>query len=125
MTALETLTKYGLKTDVKSVRERIKANEYQYIAQEVCDEHTPQSARLWGISSELRTADLSLLCSLAEKRERYEKAVKKAKEKVESERYTLANVDDDIEEINYYTGRKEMAEELLDEIITEAEGEGK
>ena len=119
MTTLETLAKYGLKTNVKAIKERILK---LLLLHDVDEDVVWYNVELTGKQANEVQNIILLLCSLAEKGERYEKAVK---EKVESAIYTLENVDDDIEERNYYTGRKEMAEELLDEIITEAEGETK
>jgi len=121
MTTLETLAKYGLKSDVPSIKKRLMEDGYMIMSAEMCiDGGKFEKSDILVIAKVIKFCDLSLLCSLAEKGERYEKAVK---EKVESARYTLENVDDDIEERNYYTGRKEMAEELFAELITEAEGE--
>ena len=70
MTPLETLAKYGLKTDVKSIRERMLKNDYfsiVYGSDVTTDRHVSSVKKE---ADNLRTADLSLLCSLAEKGER-------------------------------------------------------
>lgn len=76
MTALETLQKYGLKTDVKSIRERTGKSYSDLLVKFIIEQKEPQS--VLGINydsafrkrwEEIKSADLSLLCSLAEKGE--------------------------------------------------------
>ena len=73
MTPLETLAKYGLETSVKAIRERIITKPYNLIAAEFI----PIFSKSWPIvrselAAYLHQADLSLLCSLAEKGEALE-----------------------------------------------------
>jgi len=76
MTALETLQKYGLKTDVKSIKYRVEMDSY--FAEILPVLHIPSNEMLcdvgWGKLNHARnicrSADLTLLCSLAEKGER-------------------------------------------------------
>ena len=109
MTPLETLQKYGLKTDVKSIRERIEKNDYFHF---VLNSDFPMDFRSDEIHNEaqrLRSADLSLLCELAEKGGRFEKAVKNHRDELEPHRC--------MDEYAFYAVKE------LTEIITEAEGE--
>lgn len=62
MTPRETLEKYGLKTDVKSIRERIIHNDYSCISE---------------IEQEQRSADILLLCEMAEECEEIKKRAEK------------------------------------------------
>jgi len=86
-------------------------------------------ADLYATMSQLEKIEDKELAENAQALVLIEKALDKpleiVKKNVESARFTLANVDDDIEERQYYTGRKEMAEQVLYEIITEAEGKTK
>ena len=77
MTPLETLQKYELKTDVKSIRERLS---YVYSYKSIIREYltTGKSitneqfySQIYKLEDELRSADISMLCSLAEKGERW------------------------------------------------------
>jgi len=130
MTPLETLGKYGLKTDVKSIKERIEKSQtssyfYGTLAEALLHiDHIwnteQQYAEKSALAVELRTADLTLLCSLAEKGERWERAVKDLKA-LEICRHTA--VDSYIE--NWEKSLHSAKIEACEEIITEAEGEGK
>jgi len=101
MTALETLQKYGLKTDVKSIRERLDT-----VLSWDCNAYS-----IYTDSKEVYTADLSLLCSLAEKGERYEKAVKDYQDMLVTLEHGMFSVPELIRAFKY--------------IIAEAEGETK
>ena len=77
MTPLEILQKYGLKTDVKSIRERTGKSYSDLLVKFITEQKEPQS--MLGINydsafrhrwEEIKNADLSLLCSFAEKGER-------------------------------------------------------
>jgi len=81
MTPLETLAKYGLKTDVKSIRERVFLNvekRFSYSEflikwlQNIHGVHVqiPIDSDFRHAWEEIKNADLALLCSLAEKGER-------------------------------------------------------
>ena len=78
MTPLETLQKYNLKTDVKSIKYRVEMDSY--FAEILPVLHIPSNEMLcdvgWGKLNHARnicrSADLSLLCSLAEKGEALE-----------------------------------------------------
>ena len=109
MTPLETLQKYGLKTDVKSIKERIEKDDYGMIALKIRGELNSSSVILSDLVRSIKAADLALLCELAEKGERYEKAVKAHREQLEGCRHTSVCAP--------------LALNELDEIITEAEGE--
>ena len=124
MTPLETLAKYGLKSDVKSIKERIEKDSYFQDLIGVL--HIPHNEMLcdvgWGklnnARSICRTADLSLLCSLAEKGERYEKAVTILKNRRNKLRGESAN--------GFQSKLNEFTVDTLDYLlmkITEAEGE--
>lgn len=90
MTPRETLEKYGLKTDVKSIRERFEKAQkslffYIEIVEKVLlidpvwnseEEYNEKNA----LAVELRSADLALLCELAEKGEELEAIKKRAEE---------------------------------------------
>lgn len=107
MTAKETLEKYGLATDVKSIKKRIIYQPSSYI---VSGSYAEKERNI--IAETLKYADLSLLCELAEKGERYDKAVKKELENAQS--------------FIKFDGQKGQAvaiEYILKAIITEAEGE--
>ena len=114
MTAKETLAKYGLKTDVKSIRERVFANNGFNDSElyfEIADKFTNNDEESEHITLRLINADLALLCKLAEKGERYEKAVKNHRDELEPHRC--------MDEYAFYAVKE------LTEIITEAEGEPK
>ena len=129
MTPLETLAKYGLKTDVKSIRERVFLNvekRFSYSEflikwlQNIHGVHVqiPIDSDFRHAWEEIKNADLALLCSLAEKGERYEKAVKERKDLI----YWL------LAEYDYSTTKhRKLCDFLRSElkIITEAEGETK
>ena len=124
MTALETLQKYGLKTDVKSIRERMLKNDYfsiVYGSDVTTDRHVSSVKKE---ADNLHTADLSLLCSLAEKGERWEMAVKKSKSELKSLISAIYDYDNGRKRYWDSTIAKERIK-TLDEIITEAEGETK
>lgn len=73
MTPLETFAKYGLDTSVKAIRERMEGNLGLYLG--IVDHYCPMYSHSIreNKADELYAADLALLCSLAEKGERYEK----------------------------------------------------
>ena len=112
MTPLETLQKYGLKTDVPSIKERLTVRDY-YTAIHWSERFMELPLEPYETFDEvvdaLESADLALLCSLAKKGERYEKAVKAHREQLEGCRHTSVCAP--------------LALNELDEIITEAEGE--
>lgn len=80
MTPRETLEKYGLKTDVKSIRERMEGRKHSELARSYILERDGHpldeidealhEAYITMATVELRSADLTLLCELAEKGER-------------------------------------------------------
>ena len=111
--ANEILLKYNLKTDVKSIRERVEKDAYWALARSLSINNPMQFSKtsIEKIFDDIRAADLSLLCELAEKGERYEKAVKNHREELEPHRH--------IDVCAPYAIRE------LDEIITESEGEPK
>jgi len=116
--------KYGLASDVKSIRERIEKDEYAKHAWEkrgqpsfgIYREHDVESVTRE--ANEQRSADLALLCELAEKGERYEKAVKE-------KRAELAKTYAIVCETEIQKALAKTIDNVLDGIITEAEGEGK
>ena len=126
MTPLETLQKYGLKTDLESVKDRMNHPQGNYWTIAITSEHakdehpyhdSDEQYWRWEARS-LYVADLTLLCSLAEKGERYEKAVKERKDLI----YWL------LAEYDYSTTKhRKLCDFLRSElkIIAEAEGEGK
>ena len=127
MTPLETLAKYGLKTDVKSIRERVFLNvekRFSYSEflikwlQNIHGVHVqiPIDSDFRHAWEEIKNADLTLLCSLAEKGERLEKVVKDSRSAYQEQ----ANISGGLKKVEY-----NIAVAVLDEIITEAEGEGK
>ena len=73
MTALETLAKYGLKSDVKSIRERLYNPDNYFLELKITFSNTIDGT-IKAINAEdiVHDADLSLLCSLAEKGEALE-----------------------------------------------------
>ena len=120
MTPLETLAKYGLDTSVKAIRKRIDNCQHRGIAIQKLIEIDDAITTIGDLETELRTADLTLLCSLAEKGER------------------LATVQEDIGIIlratigdlcneNHFDTAREIENKLdsINKIIAEAEGEGK
>jgi hypothetical protein len=121
MTPLETLQKYGLKTDVKSIRERTGKSYSDLLVKFITEQKEPQS--MLGINydsafrhrwEEIKNADLALLCELAEKGERLEKVVKDSRSAYQEQ----ANISGGLKKVEY-----NIAVAVLDEIITEAEGE--
>lgn len=83
MTPLKTLQKYGLKTDVKSVKERLATEDTViYWSSIMWRFERIEDKEVIAIAKSLRTADLALLCALAEKGERYDKAIKVIKKSV-------------------------------------------
>ena len=107
--------KYGLKTDVKSVKERLFGGHFSYARfligyiekhEGISEYDSVTAVDFCGRWSEIKDADLALLCSLAEKGERYEKAVKANRDKVAKAYSMLVE-----------------SENVFAEIITEAEGE--
>jgi len=126
MTPLETLAKYGLKSDAQSIGYRVEMDSYH--ADLIGQLHIPSNEMLCDVGWDklnharniCRSADLSLLCSLAEKGKR------------------LATVQEDIGIIlratigdlcneNHFDTAREIENKLdsINKIITEAEGEGK
>lgn len=117
MNAKETLEKYGLATDVKSIRERIEKNDYFHF---VLNSDFPMDFRSDEIHNEaqrLRSADLSLLCELAEKGERYERVVER------SNQAKLGLAISVVSQYCEYTVND--IREIIDGIIDEPEGEPK
>ena len=119
MNAKETLEKYGLKTDVKSIKERIfNIGDFGESSNAIYKAQLISANGFYSIKmlTECHTADLSLLCELAEKGERYEKAVK-------NRRTELQHIVDG----QYYRSWAVMlASNInaeLNRIIAEAEGE--
>lgn len=88
MTPLETLQKYGLKTDVKSIKERMRIDVYPQLvplAPRCYDDNDGSRTTMLEKAREaeidmLRAADLELLFELAEKGERAESAEKELAE---------------------------------------------
>jgi len=73
MTAKETLQKYGLKTDVKSIKERIfNIGDFGECSNALYKSQLIKSNGFYSIKmlTECHTADLSLLCEIAEKGEK-------------------------------------------------------
>ena len=128
MTPLETLQKYGLKTDVPSIKERLTVRDY-YTAIHWSERFMELPLEPYETFDEvvdaLESADLALLCSLAKKGERYEKAVKSHLQYWQSllERYEKDNKPS----LAYGTVFEQMQcndrVSAILEIITEAEGE--
>ena len=119
--------KYGLKTDVKSVKERLFGGHFSYARfligyiekhEGISEYDSVTAVDFCGRWSEIKDADLALLCSLAEKGERYEKAVKAlwAQEVIKH-----GKVDSFIE--NWEKSLHSAKIEACVQIITEAEGE--
>ena len=107
MTPLETLQKYGLPTDLPSIKKRLTADGYMIMAAEMSiDGGKFEKSDIIVIAKVIKFCDLALLCSLAEKGERYEKAVKANRDKVAKAYSMLVE-----------------SENVFAEIITEAEGE--
>lgn len=115
MNAKEMPEKYGLKTDVKSIQERMETLPYSHIVKDSMKLSGSisfyEACALFDEEHALKLADLTLLCELAEKGERYEKAVKNHREELEPHRH--------IDVCAPYAIRE------LDEIIAESEGEPK
>jgi len=112
MTPLETLQKYGLKTDVKSIRERVEKS-YTELDNMVSAE--------WVKRIEINRADLSVLCSLAEKGERWEKAGKEIVRNIAHIGTHITAIGVPIQATDEY----EMDFRSIRTAIAEAEGEGK
>jgi len=121
MTPFETLQKYNLKTDVKSIRERLQGNVSYFdgivisVVRMAIDDTSLQD-----VQHLCQNADLALLCSLAEKGERYEKAVTIIKNRRNKLRGESAN--------GFQSKLNEFTVDTLDYLlmkITEADGEGK
>jgi len=107
MTPLETLAKYGLDTSYKMVKARLEQNTYfdRIIG------GGNGNFDLYVSADDLRSADLTLLCSLAEKGERWERAVKDYQDMLVTLEHGMFSVPELIRAFKY--------------IIAEAEGEGK
>ena len=121
MTALETLQKYGLKTDVKSIRERLYNPDNYFLELKITFSNTIDGT-IKAINAEdiVHDADLALLCELAEKGERWERAVTIIKNRRNKLRGESAN--------GFQSKLNEFTVDTLDYLlmkITEAEGEGK
>lgn len=115
MTPRETLKKYGLKTDVKSIRERMDANEYWKLAFNEC--WRTKEITVDDIAIELAAADITLLCELAEKGER-------AIELIKCNRRELnASLEESTSESSKST--YEFGLDLFDDLIDELEGDPK
>lgn len=133
MTALETLAKYGLKTDIATVKKRLTEDDYMIMSAEMCiDGGKFEKHEITVIAKVIKFCDIQLLCSLAEKGERYEKVRKMA---VESKDVLVDGMEEwetikgyGVMGYNNYSIPRiavDNAFERFDEIITEAEGEGK
>ena len=137
MTPLETLQKYGLATDVKSVKERV-SNDFQHfgIAVEYLrnDESLSKMAfdrKVNILEDELRTADLALLCELAEIGERENKLLELYRQFFKETNISIDLDDCDIDDVNstfeYVDIENDKAKvdtvKRIQEL--EAEGEGK
>ena len=131
MTALETLQKYGLKTDLESVKDRMNHPQGNYwtiaiTSPHAKDEHPDHDSDehywRWEARS-LYVADLSLLCSLAEKGERYEKAVKDRKQEAQRFIHTMYEFYGNTRFWGVTIFKEHI--KVIDKIITEAEGKGK
>ena len=131
MTPLETLAKYGLKTDVKSIRERMLKNDYfsiVYGSDVTTDRHVSSVKKE---ADNLRTADLSLLCSFAEKGERENKLLELYRQFFKETNINIGLDDCDIDDFSstfeYVDIENDKAEvdtvKRIQEL--EAEGEGK
>lgn len=68
MTPREILEKYGLKTDVKSIKERIRWIGAYKVASSLTDD----PLMILNIKMEIQQADLDLLCEMAERAEKLE-----------------------------------------------------
>ena len=125
MTPLETLQKYNLKTDVKSIRERLYNPDNYFLELKITFPNTIDGT-IKAINAEdiVHDADLALLCELAEKGERWERAVKKSKSELKSLISAIYDYDNGRKRYWDSTIAKERIK-TLDEIITEAEGETK
>jgi len=134
MTALETLQKYGLKTDVKSIRGRLEKDIYWSLA---CQRFTfngyadtPDNEsdiinrfKAQEFARDAKAADLSLLCSLAEKGKRYEKAVKDRKQEAQRFIHTMHEFYGNTRFWGVTIFKEHI--KVIDKIITEAEGKRK
>jgi hypothetical protein len=122
MTALETLQKYGLKTDVKSIRERLYNPDNYFLELKITFSNTIDGT-IKAINAEdiVHDADLSLLCEMAEKGERYEKAVK---EQLEIAQKKAKEFDDNMFPSNFFW-TYQGAVNALEKIIKESEGDPK
>ena len=82
MTPLETLQKYGLKTDVKSVKERLYNPDNYFRELKITFSNTIDGTiKAMNAEDIVHDADLSLLCSLAEKGEELEEIKARAEER--------------------------------------------
>ena len=82
MTAKETLEKYGLKTDVKSIRERLRNRTHSEIATKYVfdwlghpldkQDEKSKNLQITVAQVELYRADLALICEIAERAEEVE-----------------------------------------------------
>ena len=122
MTPLETLQKYGLKTDVKSIRERLYNPDNYFLELKITFSNTIDGT-IKAINAEdiVHDADLSLLCEMAEKGERYEKAVK---EQLEIAQKKAKEFDDNMFPSNFFW-TYQGAVNALEKIIKESEGDPK
>ena len=122
MTALETLQKYGLKTDVKSIKERLYNPDNYFRELKITFSNTIDGT-IKAINAEdiVHDADLSLLCEMAEKGERYEKAVK---EQLEIAQKKAKEFDDNMFPSNFFW-TYQGAVNALEKIIKESEGDPK
>jgi len=146
MTPLETLQKYGLKTDVKSIRERIEAtlhlnnkeDHYSIVVHSLTEQElstkNPREdveERSEHRSLQLLAADLSLLCSLAEKGERENKLLELYRQFFVETNINIDVDGSDIEDVSttfdyvdiYNEGASVDTVRRIQEL--EAEGEGK
>jgi len=142
MTPLETLAKYGLKTDVKSIRERVFLNvekRFSYSEflikwlQNIHGVHVqiPIDSDFRHAWEEIKNADLALLCSLAEKGERENKLLELYRQFFKETNINIGLDDCDIDDFSstfeYVDIENDKAEvdtvKRIQEL--EAEGEGK
>jgi hypothetical protein len=124
MTPLETLAKYGLKTDVKSIRERLYNPDNYFRELKITFSNTIDGTiKAMNAEDIVHDADLSLLCSLAEKGERWERAVKDIRPVLGKMLEELWRGVEVIPKSFFDKLREYMLN--IDNIISEAEGETK
>lgn len=93
MNALETLQNYRLPTDVKSISERINDKIKVYmLARKIVDENGYEKHEIETINSVINKTDIALLCELAEKGERYEKAIAMIKKEWKDSSVVVATI---------------------------------